>query len=248
MGRVYLLPAGRDDCYCTSKCLLSCLSNPKKNTSEREALRTVESPFIYDAVTRPCSKMLCAPVLSPLMQQVSTAVDPSISTPLRLDGHRRGGTPAAAAAAAAAARTIGPQQHDFQRVKKTRRPRGARSSGGGGGGAASDPSPPPSQCVACLGLWDGGGLNRWYHCRRCGATVHGACRQFFEAGEACAEPPPGELEGGGGSGGGGGDATGGGGMLARPVGWRDPVNRAGVVQVMGWDGMGWDGMGWDGMG
>eukprot|EP00903_Cladosiphon_okamuranus_P005945 g5874.t1 len=48
-------------------------------------------------------------------------------------------------------------------------------------------------------------------------------QRFFEAGEACAEPLRGE----------GGDRQGEGeeGVLTRPVGWRDPVNRAGVVQV-----------------
>lgn len=54
--------------------------------------------------------------------------------------------------------------------------------------------------------------------------MHGACRQFFEAGEACVEPGDGDGDGDGGT-------QGEEGMLARPVGWRDPVNRAGVVQV-----------------
>lgn len=54
--------------------------------------------------------------------------------------------------------------------------------------------------------------------------MHGACRQFFEAGEACVEPGDGDGDRDGGT-------QGEEGMLARPVGWRDPVNRAGVVQV-----------------
>eukprot|EP00752_Nemacystus_decipiens_P018720 g16783.t1 len=138
--------------------------------------------------------------------QVSTAVDPALS----ILAEAPGGTPSASSSS----RPWG--SHDFQRVRKPRRPRGVN------GGAASDPSSPPLECAACLGLWDSGGsaLNRWYRCRHCGGTVHGACRQFFEAGEACVEP-----------GGGGGGVQGEEGALARPVGWRDPVNRAGVVQV-----------------
>lgn len=105
-------------------------------------------------------------------------------------------------------------------MRKPRKPRGAN------GGAASDPAPPPPECAACLGLWGEGGsaLNRWYRCRRCGGTVHGACRQFFEAGEACEEAGEGDGRGE--------EAEAeAGAVLERPVGWRDPVNRAGVVQV-----------------
>ncbi|CAN0131113.1 unnamed protein product, partial [Ectocarpus sp. 4 AP-2014] len=117
----------------------------------------------------------------------------------------------AGAAAAGNNRQAGP--HDFVRVKSARKRRGSTSDPGVKVTSA-DPDPPPMECAACLGLWDTGGsaVDRWYRCRRCGGTVHGACRQFFQAGEACAEQAG---EGG----------------LTRPAGWRDPVNRAGVVQV-----------------
>ncbi|CAM9220980.1 unnamed protein product, partial [Ectocarpus fasciculatus] len=117
----------------------------------------------------------------------------------------------AGTAAAGNSRQAGP--HDFVRVKSSRRRRG--TGGPGGNVTSADPDPPPMECAACLGQWDTGGsaVTRWYRCRRCGGTVHGACRQFFQAGEACAHE------------------QGGGGGLARPAGWRDPVNRAGVVQV-----------------
>lgn len=59
--------------------------------------------------------------------------------------------------------------------------------------------------------------------------MHGACRQFFDAAEACVEP-----------GGGGGSNTA---SLppsrGLPVGWRAAVNRAGVVQVCVWVGFAW---------
>lgn len=53
---------------------------------------------------------------------------------------------------------------------------------------------------------------------RCGGTVHGACRQFFEAGAACVE----HVEGGDSS-----ELSPG----ELPVGWRKAVNRAGVVNA-----------------
>ncbi|CAM9903085.1 unnamed protein product, partial [Pylaiella littoralis] len=143
--------------------------------------------------------------------QVSTVFDPLLSLRPEAGGGTR-------------TRPIGP--HEFQRVKKSRKPRSGVNGGRGGDGNGSSPPPPPpppppSECAACLGLWDGGGsaLNRWYRCRRCGGTVHGACRQFFEVSEVCRKET-GEEEGGA------KEWT-----LARPVGWRDPVNRAGVVQV-----------------
>lgn len=147
--------------------------------------------------------------------QVSTAIDPALALPP--SGNAGSLQPSATT------NGIRPEgQHDFQRVKTNRKPRG----GGGSGGTISnaDQSAIPPECAACLGLWDGGGsaLNRWYRCRRCGGTVHGACRQFFEAGEDCVvvvgEDEGGEEEGV---------------VAARPAGWRDPVNRAGVVQVRG---------------
>lgn len=55
--------------------------------------------------------------------------------------------------------------------------------------------------------------------------MHGACRQFFDVGEVC-NKEEGEEEEEGEKAGGAKEWT-----LARPVGWRDPVNRAGVVQV-----------------
>lgn len=52
--------------------------------------------------------------------------------------------------------------------------------------------------------------------------MHGACRQFFDAAEACVEQGEGDASSG---------VTSHDGVL--PVGWRKTVNRAGVVQVNG---------------
>ena len=194
-------------CHCVGICLvawtlavnellLSQISLPfREETAFKTVVYTTRQPHDGPVL------LLCPPYV-----QVSTAVDPALSILPEAGG--------VAPSALTNSRPWGP--HDFQRVRKQRKPRGTA------GGVANDPPPPPSECAACLGLWDAGGsaLNRWYRCRRCGGTVHGACRQFFEAGETCEEP---------------GDESGGApdedGMLARPVGWRDPVNRAGVVQV-----------------
>ena len=147
---------------------------------------------------------------------------PPVPNPFQIstvaDLARAGLPPGAAAQSTSTRRAAHP--HDFRRIRNPRKPRG--NGGPTGDPTGERPQPPPPECAACLGLGDGGGstLNRYYRCRRCGGAVHGACRQFFEASEACVEI---------GEGGEGGSTVGEG------VGWRRAVNRAGVVQVNhGW--------------
>lgn len=103
--------------------------------------------------------------------------------------------------APAISRSTGP--HDFERIRGTKKRR------------ESNLLMPAHECAACLGMWNQGGsaLNRWYRCKRCGAIVHSACRQFFDLGEACVESERQGIEEG------------------KPPGWRSAVNCAGVVQV-----------------